>query len=387
MYHYDDTSLIRASEAERRHFLCSVTPVDVNKILAPAGRFQIRSRIALMHVDEHTSLVKNAVEEAEKLASKNESIQTVLGPIKALMNAKPTILKVKELSLNDFVANQIQAVAGGLGYEVETDNSRLFKSDPKKFNLSRFHTSRSDLFIYNHNCQDCYVVDDKAKLVVGTSENGDTGEQDPIPQLLGNMEKVAGNVAYHWLMYGKSGARKAFKYIIVYGLTLDYEKTTAYTYKLTMDFKIRGSTFLYGERPLHLENGLESFFRDNISLQKAFEVGRIATGRRSQEFINEKLPILNKILTERVARAPAIFNTSGLPDMPLHQFSENEWTARLFGCLQESQLDCKFKYTAEDCIFSTFPKTQRVATSINDPVLCYPFIGAQISLLVHKTVS
>ena len=149
MYHYDDTSLIRASEAEMCQFLCSVTPVDAEKIFAPAGRFQIHSKIALiyMHVDEHTSLVKNAIEEAEELASKNESIPTVLGPMKALMSAKLTILKVKELSLNEFIANQIQAVAGGLGYVVETNKSKLFKTDPKKFNLSRFHTSRPDLFI------------------------------------------------------------------------------------------------------------------------------------------------------------------------------------------------------------------------------------------------
>ena len=84
-------------------------------------------------------------------------------------------------------------------------------------------------------------------------------EQDPIPQLLGNMEKVAGNVAYHWLMYGKPGAKKALKYIVVYGLTLDYDKTTAYTYKLTMNFEKRASNFLYGESPLHLEDGLNRF--------------------------------------------------------------------------------------------------------------------------------
>ena len=132
MYHYDDTSLIRASEAENCHFLCSVTPVHADKIFAPAGRFQIRSKIALMHVDEHNSLVKYAIEEAEELASKNESIPTILGPMKALMSAKLTSLKVKELSLNEFIANQIQAVAGGLGYVVETNKSKLFKTDPKK---------------------------------------------------------------------------------------------------------------------------------------------------------------------------------------------------------------------------------------------------------------
>ena len=139
---------------------------------------------------------------------------------------------------------------------------------------------------------------------------------------------------------------------------------------------------------------LEPFFRDNISLKLAFEDGKIATGKKSRAFVDEKLPILKSILSKREVRAPGMFYTSGLPDMPLHHFSENEWTARLCGCLQESELNCTFKYTTDDCRVSTFAKTQRVATNIEDPVQCYPFIGApditvstQNSILVSRADS
>ena len=70
MYHYDDTTLIRASDAEMRHFLCSVTPVDVNEIFAQAGKFQIRSRIALTHVDERTFSSKECCRRSRKTCSK-----------------------------------------------------------------------------------------------------------------------------------------------------------------------------------------------------------------------------------------------------------------------------------------------------------------------------
>ena len=62
---------------------------------------------------------------------------------------------------------------------------------------------------------------------------------------------------------------------------------------------------------------LEPFFRDNISLKLAFEDGKIATGKKSRAFVDEKLPILKSILSKREVRAPGMFYTSGLPDMPL----------------------------------------------------------------------
>ena len=34
-----------------------------------------------------------------------------------------TVIKVKELSMNDYIKDQIRAVAGDLGYKVETDRS------------------------------------------------------------------------------------------------------------------------------------------------------------------------------------------------------------------------------------------------------------------------
>ena len=42
---------------------------------------------------------------------------------------------------------------------------------------------------------------------------------------------------------------------------------------------------------------LEPFFRDNISLKLAFEDGKIATGKKSRAFVDEKLPILKSILS------------------------------------------------------------------------------------------
>ena len=110
---------------------------------------------------------------------------------------------LKELSLSELVKKQISQVAGALGYVVETNKSNLFQRlGSTVHNTSIYSTSRPDLFLYHHKINQAYMVSDK--------------NATPLPQLLANMEKVAGDVAWYWLRFGCI-TQKVFKYIVILG--------------------------------------------------------------------------------------------------------------------------------------------------------------------------
>ena len=85
------------------------------------------------------------------------------------------------------------------------------------------------------------------------TENKKDGSTDPMGQLLGGMEKLAGDIA---LKYICSGPEQLFNEIVIYGLTLNLQANECTAHKLTMNFKARNSILESGDGQLPIVDGL-----------------------------------------------------------------------------------------------------------------------------------
>ena len=88
-------------------------------------------------------------------------------------------------------------------------------------------------------------------LFGSVSENKLT-EIEPEAQLLGNMEKLAGILAYYRLHKGNVG----FRYITIYGLLIMYNLDESASYKLTMDFVTNESHLLVEHKRLPIQHNI-----------------------------------------------------------------------------------------------------------------------------------
>ena len=70
------------------------------------------------------------------------------------------------------------------------------------------------------------------------------------------MEKLAGDLACEQLVSSKEAKEKVFRYIIIYGLVINFEDRKCKPYKLTMDFVDNSSELFRGIQDLDLEDGI-----------------------------------------------------------------------------------------------------------------------------------
>ena len=198
--------------------------------------------------------------------------------------------------LNNYLADRIRGAVEDFGFTVLTNKSVIGIQD---LNTSRFGSSRPDLLMFsNIGCTGIVVTspkeeeEEEGELEEGEgylgeerksegggeerksergekrkSEGGGGGEnvkkrrreeqdeeeihlfgsvsenklhnENPEPQLLANMEKLAGVLAYRHLKSGKMDLR----YITIYGLIIRYDCNESTSYKLTMDFANHCSEF------------------------------------------------------------------------------------------------------------------------------------------------
>ena len=102
--------------------------------------------------------------------------------------------------------------------------------------------------------------EDRRDLILraGVTEHKCQTDSDP---LLGEMEKVAGDLAYNTLEDGNlSGEKKIFQCIELLALTVDFEEKMCQVYKLKMDFLASCSTLYVGDKRLHLNEGVNRLF-------------------------------------------------------------------------------------------------------------------------------
>ena len=190
----------------------------------------------------------------------------ILQCVEAFMHSDVSLVPLKELSLNDYVTKELEKVATELGYMVSINKSRLVSQMPTKLHASRFQSSKPDLFMFNPKLQKCYMVNEDNATGAGENKNDEKAEE-PTSQLLGNMEKIGGDCLWHWLQFGQPG-RKIIKKITIYGLTIDYKKSTTVGYKLTMDFEKKASRMEICDDVMPIEDGINRLVS---SLQRSLD--------------------------------------------------------------------------------------------------------------------
>ncbi len=90
-------------------------------------------------------------------------------------------------------------------------------------------------------------------LFAGTGDSKDNAVQSDIYQVVANMVKTAAELGYAAVLDGV-----LFKYIVVYGLLVDYKKEeTVETCKLTLNFVERTSTLHLCNEPIPLTTSFE----------------------------------------------------------------------------------------------------------------------------------
>ena len=167
-----------------------------------------------------------------------------------------------ELQANYLLARQIKDVVEPWGYQVLANASKFFKGE-HPINSSRFSKSRPDLIVFNLDTN-CVVaameeLEDEVKVLQGAAGEckvySFSSEENALPQLLGNLEKVVGDVVQERLMRGK---KKHFDEMILYVLLINYQEKSCKVYKLHLDFIKRSSFLEHGKETIPLSDAINN---------------------------------------------------------------------------------------------------------------------------------
>ena len=254
----------KASDAKDSYFLINQKTVPVNKILAEES-FQLRIDIQFVGITTYKEKMASAFREVRSLLSANKKckVEDISEDIfvvqdKYLSEGAIECIDAKELTMNSYLRNRIVQIAEGLGYIVKTNKSAVVG---KANQSSRCYTSRPDLSIISgkYHCGFTVIEQESGEpeefiVTAATTENKQSCSGDEMPQLLGNMEKVAGDVVLHHL---KVCETKLFSFVEVYGLIIDYNTDTCTAHKLKMDFHAKNSYLYNGDKELPLSQAID----------------------------------------------------------------------------------------------------------------------------------
>ena len=236
------------------------TPIDyVNFNAILPGTSASPSVIAVFDVAVCTTKV---FEVAEKLGKKikedgpQHEIHEVLGQLQTQLKMVPTSTEVDELVRNRSLIEQMKHSSLLKDYTVAV------QAKYPGFPVSKYSTSKEDLVMYHKEFVKggkvtgaLFQVQDEDETVETVVE-GVAGELklDPLEtsmnQLIANMEKVAGNLAWMAVMNKK----EVFDKIKVYGLLTNCKDGTTRVATLLMDFIKRTSTLEWCEEPQDFNN-------------------------------------------------------------------------------------------------------------------------------------
>ena len=217
----------------------------------------------------------NNSEVIEIIESQASALQTVCCTVPSCaLSLSPQRLSLGELTNNQILCKAVAAKAQEMGYSVKMNTSAISGSCNSR--SSKYYNSRPDLAVYKGGR--IYVLmrkpseDEDTSTSESTTEDTSTSEsilkggiaenknelkRDIEGQLLGGIEKMAGDLAYLQLQEDVDNPEQIrFNHIMIYGLVIDYENLTTKAYHLDMNFVEKRSTLYTGKEELDLNTGV-----------------------------------------------------------------------------------------------------------------------------------
>ena len=244
--------------------------IDVDEILPPTVKsISMDIRVIFLSAHEHViEKIRTGFEKyVESMINDQETYKTAHKKYKrdiASITNEHVVecIKKDETQSNNLLRDKIADFAQTRGFIVKTNKSAILPG--KVPGYSRFYSSKPDLSMFKPNSHCGFAIIERERnesneeesgpftLTASASENTKTSEET-LPQLLGNMEKVAGDIVHHHMQHC---ARKLFDILKIYGFIINYEEEFCNVYMLEMNFVEKRSYLSQGSQALKLDDGI-----------------------------------------------------------------------------------------------------------------------------------
>ena len=277
VYMFQFEKSLPASEAKVSDFTLTRVHVATDKLLSTAHTTFVEIDLRLVAVSGVVEATRKRFHDVKKSVDSDGSKKNVTELLSELEEAvltdvsdvsKQLPVEVPEKMNNNMLKTIVTREAQSMGYFVATDQSTAIA----KTRASQFFASRPDLVLYHPDkCHGCIIVDEgtaetesepssptpRVILTAGLTENKLHTTTDVLGQLLGSMEKLAGDLAWMYVTNGSIPLENiAFHQIDLYGLIVNFVKFKCKIYKLKMAFDENSSTLYIGDNELDLTQGI-----------------------------------------------------------------------------------------------------------------------------------
>ena len=280
VYYYQFSTSRTADKSTSMDFIVLNNPIDTDKILPRAQRGYVAIQLELYtksQLQDHCKKSILSVVQGLLAQSTPDQIGQVLLQLqKELKDTAQGATHVPNFSLppypkpynyypgnalNIIFKNAITEFCEQNGYKVYSDQSRIIESSNPQ--ASRYFAARPDLVLYNprklHGVVCVLTEEEKGEqetepepaLIGAISENKLIDARDALGQLLGGMEKIAGDLAYEYI---RSVNFQRFNKIQLTGLVMDYRKDECEVHELTIDFEKNWSILRTGQQKLRISD-------------------------------------------------------------------------------------------------------------------------------------
>ena len=221
-------------------------------------------------MNTHFNFVRNITSTTDKILPPQSCMERILDLDMTIVYMKSHVgefkaldeIPIPEQMLNDVLCFQLQKyIENSLDYKdfcVFTNTSKVF---PDTRAISMFSSSKPDLMMFRKDnpeigvfCQ-CNVEED-VNEDMETEESEEEYITDPLAQLLGNMEKVAGEMVKVFIINDATGKR--IEILKIYGIIINCKMNICEHYLLTLKLTEPGYTLLEkGSKNLEIHTALQ----------------------------------------------------------------------------------------------------------------------------------
>ena len=279
VYYYKFFSSRAANKSKSIDFIVANLPVDTDKILPRAQKGYVAIQLNLYtenqlqdyckcQLQDHCKSLLSTIQQSAPdqvgevlLQLQKELKDTAQGEIPNLSLAPyPQPYNYPETALNVVFTNTITEFCEQNGYKVYGDQSRIIECNNPQ--ASKYFASRPDLVLYNprklHGVICVLTVEESEQepepeeALIGAISESKLNAKEVMGQLLGGMEKVAGDLAYEYIR--NSANFRQFNKIQLTGLVMDYKKDECEVHELIMDFEKNSSRLYSGQQKLRISD-------------------------------------------------------------------------------------------------------------------------------------